>query len=200
MVISDGDPEGANVVAFWRDDIPAGFEQKPGTKSRRIADQIRLPFAAKTTVEASLATFEDGVVAINTTYPEPGPIPGDLLSNAFLAGTTRAAPEGAVKFRWLSDENRFVTDWTIDDIDNTDYMPAGISQLNGLVYFANKQDDIYEYFAVNWETGEKVATWRFPDDSIKWNTWGGITVFLEDGDFLLGGFFAVKRFDTGALR
>ncbi len=67
VVISDGDPEGANVVAFWRDKIPDDFEQKPGTKSRRIADQIRLPFAAKTTVDASLATFEDGVIAINTT-------------------------------------------------------------------------------------------------------------------------------------
>ena len=200
VVISDGDPEGANVVAFWRDAIPEDFEQKPGTLSRRIADQVRLPFTAKTTIEASLATFEDGVIAINTTYPEPGPISQDLISNAFLAGTTRAAPEGAVKFKWLPEEDRFVTDWTIAEIDNTDWMPAGISQVNGLVYFANKRDDIYEYFAVDWESGEKVATWRFPDDSIKWNTWGGITVFLEDGDFLLGGFFTIKRFDTGGLR
>ena len=200
VVISDGDPAGANIVAFWRDQIPADFKQKPGTLSRRIADQIRLPFAAKTTIEASLATHADGVIAINTTYPEPGPIPGDLVSNAFLAGTTRPAPLGAQKYQWLSDENRFVESWSIDDIDNTDWMPAGISTSNGLVYFANKRDDIYEYFAVDWQTGERVATWRFPDDSIKWNTWGGITVFLEDGDFLLGGFFTVKRFDTSELR
>jgi hypothetical protein len=79
-------------------------------------------------------------------------------------------------------------------------MPAGISASNGLLYFASKRDDIYEYFAADWETGERVATWRFPDDSMKWNTWGGITVFLEDGDFLLGGFFSVKRFNTSELR
>ena len=29
---------------------------------------------------------------------------------------------------------------------------------------------------------------------------GGITVFLPDGDFLLGGFFAIKRYDTGGMR
>lgn len=199
VVISDGDPAGANIVAFWRDAIPVEFEQKPGTLSRRIADQIRLPFDATTTIEASLATYDDGLIAINTTYPEPGPISRDLISNAFRAGTTRAPPKGAQKYRWLADENRFIADWSIADIDNTDWMPAGISS-NGLVYFANKRHDIYEYFAADWETGEKVATWRFPDDSMKWNTWGGITVFLEDGDFLLGGFFTVKRFDTSELR
>jgi len=41
VVIADGDREGTNVVAFWRDKIPEGFTQKPGTKSRRIAGQIR---------------------------------------------------------------------------------------------------------------------------------------------------------------
>jgi hypothetical protein len=199
VVISDGNPEGANVVAFWRDDIPADFEQKPNTQSRRIADQIRIPFESKTTIEASPTIYGNGVLVVNSTYPEPGPIPGDLISNAFLAGTTRAAPLGIQKFDWQGDENRFVKSWAIDHIDNTDWMPPGVSS-NGLVYIANKREDRYEYLAADWETGEIVATWRFPDDSVLWNTWGGITVFLEDGDLLLGGFFSVKRFNTGGLR
>lgn len=49
-------------------------------------------------------------------------------------------------------------------------------------------------------TGEKKATWIFPDDSVLWNNWGGITVLLDDGDFMMGGFFAIKRYDTGGLR
>jgi hypothetical protein len=36
-LISDGDPHGTQAVAFRRDTIPAGFTQRPGTKSRRIA-------------------------------------------------------------------------------------------------------------------------------------------------------------------
>lgn len=200
VIISDGSPNGANIVAFWREEIPADFKQKPGTLSRRIADQIPMTFGSGTTVEASPVTYDNGVIVIDSTYPEPGPLAGDLISSAFLAGTTRAAPRGLQKYDWLSDENKFVKSWSIPGVDNTDWMPPAVSHANGLVYIANKKDDVYEYFAADWETGEVVATWRFPNDSVLWNNWGGITVFLEDGDFLLGGFFAVKRFDTGKLR
>ncbi|MEH6581021.1 MAG: hypothetical protein V7754_03725 [Halioglobus sp.] len=199
VVISDGNPDNANIVAFWRDAIPADFKQKPGTQSRRIADQI--PFTlSKTTVEASPVVYGNGVLVVNSTYPEPGPISMDLISNAFLAGTTRRPPRGIQKYEWLPSENRFEESWSIADVDNTDWMPPAVSTANGLVYIANKRNDVYEYFAADWVTGEKKASWEFPDDSVLWNTWGGITVFLEDGDFLLGGFFAIKRFNTGDLR
>jgi len=199
VVISDGSPDGANLVAFWRDDIPAGFRQKPGTLSRRIADQIPIEIS-QTTIEASLVTHANGVLVVNSTYPDPAPMPGDLISNAFLAGSTREPPRGIKKFEWLPDENRFVASWTMSDIDNTDWMPPAVSTSNGLVYIANRRNDIYEYLAADWETGEVKAVWEFPDDSVLWNNWGGITVFLEDGDLLLGGFFAIKRYNIGALR
>ncbi len=199
VIISDGNPDNARVVAFWREDIPAGFKQKPGTATRRIADQIPLSIS-KTTIESSLVVYGNGVLALNTTYPEPSGIPMDLLSSAFLAGTTRPAPKGIQKFEWLEDENRFVATWSDDTIDNTDWMPPAVSATNGLVYIANKRNDVYEYLAADWDTGEVKAVWEFPDDSVLWNNWGGITVFLPDGDLLLGGFFATKRYDIGALR
>ncbi|MEH6569341.1 MAG: hypothetical protein V7709_09710 [Halioglobus sp.] len=199
VIISDGNPDNAQIVAFWRDEIPTEFKQKAGTKSRRIADQI--PFTlSKTTVEASPTVYGYGVLVVNSTYPEPGPISLDLISNAFLAGTTRKAPTGIQKYEWQTATNRFVESWAIAEVDNTDWMPPAVSSANGLVYIANKQNDTYEYFAADWITGEKKATWTFPNDSVLWNTWGGITVFLEDGDFLLGGFFAIKRYDTSDLR
>jgi hypothetical protein len=199
VVISDGSPAGANLVAFWRDDIPADFTQKPGTLSRRIADQIPIGIS-KTTIEASPVTHGNGVLVVNSTYPEPGPIPGDLISNAFLSGSTRAAPRGIKKFNWLPDENQFVESWRMEDIDNTDWMPPAVSTSNGLVYIANRRNDTYEYLAADWQTGEVKAVWEFPDDSVEWNNWGGITVFLEDGDLLLGGFFSIKRYNIGGLR
>ena len=143
VVISDGNPENAQVVAFWRDAIPADFEQKPGTKSRRIADQIRFPLS-RTTVEASPVVYGNGVLVINSTYPEPGPNNMDLISSAFLAGTTRAAPRGKQKYEWLPRENRFVESWSIAEVDNTDWMPPAVSTATGLVYLANKRNDTYE--------------------------------------------------------
>ncbi len=199
VIISDGSPEGAQLVAFWRDRIPDDFEQKPGTLSRRIADQIRLRFSPLT-VEASPAAWGTGVIVLNSTYPESAPAPLSIIGNAFLAGETRPPPLGAQKFVWEPDENRFVAGWLLEDIDNTDWMPPAISPRNGLAYVATKVDSVYEYRAIDFETGETVARWPFPDDSVLWNNWGGITTLLEDGDLLLGGFFAVKRYDIGGLR
>jgi hypothetical protein len=199
VVISDGNPEGAQLVAFWREEIPEGFEQKPGTRSRRIADQIRIR-VSPTTVEASPAVYGNGVVVLNSTYPDSAPPPLHVIGNAFLAGETRKPPLGMQKFDWNPAKNRFEESWFLGDIDNTDWMPPAISPQNGLAYVATKVDSVYEYRAIDWETGKVVARWPFPDDSVLWNNWGGITTLLEDGDLLLGGFFAVKRYDVGHLR
>lgn len=200
VLIADGHPDGAQLVAFWRDEIPEDFKQKPGTKSRRIADQIRIR-DSPLTVEASPAAWGNGVIVIDSTYPESPTLPGMLhvLPNALLAGTTREPPRGMQKFEWLPEEDRFVEDWYLEYPDNTDWMPPAISPQTGLAYIAHKEDNRYEYQAIDWDTGELVARWRFPDDSVLWNTWGGITTLLSDGDLLLGGFFAVKRFDVGHL-
>ena len=69
-----------------------------------------------------------------------------------------------------------------------------------MIYFATKTNGDYDYLGVDWNTGELKARWRFPDDSRLWNTFGGITTLLEDGDFLLGGFFAVKRVNVSEER
>jgi hypothetical protein len=199
VVIADGHPDGSQLVGFWRNEIPEDFEQKPGTRSRRIADQARIKISP-TTVEASPTIYGNGVLLLNSTYPDSAPAPLSIIGNAFLAGITREAPRGIQKFEWLPDENRFEERWFLPEIDNTDWMPPAVSPQNGLAYVANKVDGTYEYLAIDWETGETVATWRFPDDSVLWNNWGGITTLLDDGDFLLGGFFAVKRYDVGHLR
>ncbi len=199
VVISDADRKGTNIVAFWRDQIPDDFKQKPGTLSRRIADQMRIKIS-HATVEASPVIYGNGVLLLNSTYPEPSPITMDAIGNAFMSGITRPAPTGVQKFDWQPVENRFKESWLLEDIDNTDWMPPTVSPKTGMVYIANKRNSTYEYVGADWETGEIKARWEFPDDSVLWNNWGGITTLLEDGDFLLGGFFAVKRFDVGQLR
>jgi len=40
VVIADAARGGTNLVAFWRNSIPADCKQKPNTKSRRIADRL----------------------------------------------------------------------------------------------------------------------------------------------------------------
>jgi len=193
VVIADGDPNGANLVAFWRDGIPANFKQKPGTKSRRIADQIPLQIS-KATVEPSPAVLGYGVVLLNNSYPQAV---ADIFGNAVTAGVTRPAPLGAVKFDWDTRTKSFRKAWVNKEVDNTDVMVPVISRQSGMIYLANKEKGNYEYVGLDWKTGAIKARWPFPDDSRKWNAWGGITALLENGDLMIGGIFATKRVHVG---
>lgn len=193
VVIADADPAGTNLVAFWRDRIPDGFRRKPGTKSARIADQVRLE-VSRATIEASPAVLGTGVIVLNATYPKPAT---DIWGNAMTAGVTRPAPTGAQKLVWNRDTKAFDKSWTNNEVDNTDIMVPAISAESGLVYAASKQRGNYEFVGLDWETGEIRARWPFPDDSRAWNCYGGITTLLENGDLLLGGMFAIKRVRIG---
>lgn len=200
VVIADGSPDGSQLVAFWRDGIPDDFKQKAGTRSRRIADQIRIQ-DSPLTVEASPTVWGYGIIVLDSTYPDSPSVPGllHIIPNAFLSGVTREPPRGMQKFDWDPEADRFVESWYLAYPDNTDWMPPAVSPHTGLAYIAHKEGGRYEYQAVDWDTGDLVARWRFPDDGVIWNTWGGITTLLQDGDLLLGGFFAVKRFNVGHL-
>ncbi|NVB85364.1 MAG: hypothetical protein HOV81_43775 [Kofleriaceae bacterium] len=193
VVIADADPRGTNLVAFWRDKIPEGFRRKPGTKSARIADQIRIDIS-RSTIEPSPAVLGNGIVVLNTSYPKPVP---DIWANAMTAGVTRPAPTGAQKLVWNAQAKAFEKAWLSNEVDNTDLMVPLISAKSGLVYAATKQRGNYEYIGIDWDTGETKARWQFPDDSRVWNCYGGITTLLENGDLLLGGLFAIKRVRIG---
>lgn len=194
VVIADAAEAGANAVAFWRDAIPTDFKQKPGTKSRRIADQARIEIS-KLTIEPSPNVLGYGVAFLNSTYPKPLPAgPG----NAFTGGITRPAPLGIEKFTWNVQTHAFKKAWINAEIDNTDIMVPVVSAKTGLMYAANKKDGVYEYVGLDWMTGEVKARWQFPDDSRRWNALGGITTIMENGDLLIGGVFAIKRVVIGS--
>jgi hypothetical protein len=193
VVISDGDPDGAQVVAFWRDKIPDDFKQQPGTKSRRIAGQIRTDISS-VTIEPSFSVLGYGVALQNGAYPRPEP---DIWANAFTSGVTRPAPFGVQKVTWNTKTRSFEKNWINREIDNTDVMVPVVSAASRMIYLPSKKDGIYEYVGLDWDTGDIKARWPFPDDSRMWNAYGGITALLEDGDLLIGGVFAIKRVNVG---
>lgn len=195
IVIADAAETGSNAVAFWRDAIPAGFKQKPGTQSNRIADQIRIDIS-QMTIEPSPNVLGYGVAFLNSTYPKPLPAgPG----NAFTGGITRPAPMGIQKFIWNPDKDAFEKAWINHEVDNTDIMVPVVSAPTGLLYAAHKDKDkgVYQYLGLDWSTGEIKSRWTFPDDSRRWNALGGITTIMENGDLMIGGVFAVKRLKIG---
>lgn len=190
IVIADAAETGTNAVAFWRDDIPADFKQKPGTKSRRIADQVRIEIS-QLTIEPSPNVLGYGVTFINGSYPQPAKTPG--APNAFTAGVTRPAPLGVQKFIWNPQTRMLDKAWINREVDNSDIMVPVVSAATGLIYCAHKENGDYQYVGLDWMTGELKERWIFPGDSRLWNAFGGITTILEDGDLLIGGAFGIKR-------
>ncbi len=192
VLTADADEQGTKLVAFWRNEIPKDFKQKPGTSSRRIADQIRIDISYLT-IEPSPVVMGYGAIVQNGTLPEPSPKRGDIFGGIMTAGVTRLAPRGIQKFVWNPKENRFEKAWTNLSVDNTDMMVPHVSAKTNLLYAPNKVGLRYEYLALDWDTGKLKARWTFPDDSVRYNTCLGIGYFLEDGDLITGGFFAAKR-------
>ena len=97
VIIADADEKGTNLVAYWRNEIPADFKQKPGTVSRRIADQISIKISFLT-IEPSPNVLGYEVAVLNTSYPEP--VKASPWGNALLSGVTRKPPLGIEKFIW----------------------------------------------------------------------------------------------------
>ena len=70
VVLADAGAE-ISVIAFWRDEIPQDFAQKPGTKSRRIADQLPLKIEVPATIEWSPHVYGNGVMMMASAWPDP---------------------------------------------------------------------------------------------------------------------------------
>lgn len=186
VIISDASATGPSLVAFWRDEIPAGDDD-------RIAGTAKVD-VSKVTLELSPTVLGQDVLATTTAYPEPA---RNVWANTFAPGTTRAAPHGMQKFHWNSTERKFDRVWTNTEVDNSDITVASVSSATGLLYAASKNEGRYEYLGIDWATGETVARWPFPDDSRKWNLFGGMITPMGDGQFLSGGMFSIKRVFAG---
>ncbi|WP_228000402.1 hypothetical protein [Nocardia australiensis] len=190
VVISDASPSGPNLVAFWRDEIPTDGSGGEAVSNRgRVAGQIKVD-VSKVTLELSPTVLGKDVLATTTAYPQPAP---NVWANIFAPGTTREAPHGMQKFRWNSTQRTFDRVWTNSEVDNSDITVPSVSAPTGLLYAASKQEDRYEYVGIDWATGKIVARWPFPDDSRRWNLFGGMITPIGDGQFLSGGMFSIKR-------
>jgi hypothetical protein len=110
VAIADfGDP--VKVVVFWADTIPADFKQKPGTKSRRIADQVSVRIGSRGTIESSFVGFGNGFVAYNQTplHPVVEDGPAAAFTLMLTLGVTRPAPTGVEKFVWNKAERKLAS-------------------------------------------------------------------------------------------
>lgn len=157
VVITDG-ADRMKLVAFWRDQIPAGFKQQPGTKSNRIAGQI--PVTAGLPLDTKYIQSEQSVVVdgygafVVNNIAEHGE--KDKLIDVLSLGPINKPARGAERIDWDPVKHQWKPVWTNASVVSISMAPtmsgpSGIVMTNG--YY---EKDGWEMAGLDWNTGKVV--------------------------------------------
>lgn len=188
VVVADAG-EDISVIAFWRDEIPEDFQQKPGTKSRRIADQLPLTIDVPATIEWSAHVYGNGVMMMASAWPDPVYDDNDKLAvfeTVMTAGVTREAPVGAEKWSWDKTTRSFKSDWVAQLPLQWALHP--VSAANSTVTLTPVEDGVYSLVHLDWHSGEELGKVVLGNSPI-FNTAGGFFIPLNDDEIYVTGVF-----------
>ena len=171
VVITDAE-EVTNLVLFWRDAIPADWQQIPGTRSRRIAAQVPVNFGdparQATASEQSVLVRGYGAVVVSNDYrnvdlmssfPLPNVFDGDLIKNltngivVALSGFRPFQPYGVHKFQWNPSKRKLQTAWVNRDTSCPNGIPT-MSASSNMFYCIGARQDAWTVEGLDWTTGE----------------------------------------------
>lgn len=173
VVITDGNKL-MNVVLFWRDDVPEGWDQIPGAPSRRIAGMAPAsmgPLDLKAVqTEQSVVVAGYGAFVVNNT---PNNIPDGFPSNGhgLLVGALGANPHyqpfGVQKMEWNPETREFKSAWVNTEVSSPNGVPE-VSLGTNHVYFIGARNNNWTLEALNWDTG--ASTFHYVIGGNRWNS------------------------------
>jgi hypothetical protein len=161
VVFTDGAKK-MNLVAMWRDKIPSGWQQKPGTLSPRVADQRPVDMGSTVPTvqsEQSVAVYDGHAFVVNNIPAEEKPA---LAKSGYyvtmLNGMTRPAASGVAMLKWDSAKDQWNSLWTRTDVGSVSVVPmisggSRMAVING-VYTA-RQGEGY-HIGMDLDTGKTV--------------------------------------------
>lgn len=194
VVLTDG-VDRMKIVAFWRDDIPADFVQKPGAKSRRIAGQFQVTAGLPLDTpwvqsEQSVVVNGWGAFVVNNMVPKGHK---DKLIDVLINGPIVPPPHGMERFAWDAPRREWRTVWARGDVASTSMVPMASAPSN-LVFVNGYSAEVgWQIVGLDWETGEIVHRTIFGQSNYG-NGAYALIQFLENGDLLfnsVGGPFRV---------
>lgn len=184
VVITDG-ANRMNIVAFWRDEIPAGFKQKPGTKSNRIADQMPImagqPKNAKwIQSEQSVVVKDYGAFVVNNIVDQA---PADRLVGVIALGPVIAPPTGVERVQWDTKTDSWKSVWARGDVSSISMVPSVSTPSNIVFVNGYEKKTGWEVTGLDWNNGKTVYRAKFGFDNFG-NGAYAIVQFLPNGDLL----------------
>lgn len=187
VVITDGSDQ-MNLVAFWRDEIPAG--------KSRLAGQIQVtgglaPMPEFIQSEQSVVVNGYGAFVVNNIRADGEP---DRLVDVLAGGPVLDPPRGMERFEWDPVADSWRSVWSRADVVATSMVP-GASGPSGMVMVNGyTKADGWEVTGLDWGTGETVQRAIFGQDNLG-NGAYALIQYLPDGDLLfngIGGTFRAK--------
>ena len=202
VVITDGAKQ-MKLVAFWRDNIPEGFVQKPGTESRRMAGQIKVTCGFTTLPEwiqseQSVVVSGYGAFVVNNI---PQTVDTAIQSaNKILAvslmGPAYPTSYGAERFQWDSSTHEWITLWARSDVSSTSMVPIHSQSGNMAVINGYRPSYGWEVLGLDWSTGSTVHQTIFGNKNAG-NGAYAILQYLDNNDLLFNSFAGPIRIYYG---
>ena len=201
VVITDGAKQ-MKLVAFWRDTIPNGFVQKPGTASRRIAGQIQVtcgfsPLPEWIQSEQSVVVHGYGAFVVNNI---PQTVNSDIVNKnkilqVSLMGPAYDSSYGVERFEWDPAADGWYSVWTRSDVSSTSMIPV-YSKSGDMALINGYTSNGWEVTGLDWDTGEIVHRTIFGDQNFG-NGAYAILQYLKDGDLLFNSIAGPLRVHYG---
>ena len=179
--------EEISAVAFWRDEIPEDFKQVEGTKSRRIADQIKLTIDVPATIEWSPHIYGNGVMMMASAWEDPVYDENDKLAifeTVLTAGVTHQPPAAVEKWSWDKETRSLKSDWTKHR--GLQWALHPVSSQSNTVTLTLAEDGMYSLVTYDWTTGEEISTLVLGNNPI-FNTAGGLFIPVDENRIYITG-------------
>lgn len=162
VVITDG-AKHMNIVAFWRNEIPADAKQQPGTKSPRIAGQMTITCGLSSLPEfiqseQSVVVQHYGAFVVNNMRKEGSK---DKIVDLLTTGPVYPQAVGCERVEWYPRENKWRSVWTRNDVGAISMVPA-MSTGSGVAFSSGYTiEDGWELTGMDWNTGQTVTRYIF---------------------------------------
>lgn len=158
VVIADGDDVN-NVVLYWRDEIPADWQQLPGTPSRRVAGMLPVNFGNRemksSYSENAAVVFDYGLVFGNNQAPSLAPMNMDIQLQ--MKDPANLAL-GLQKFVWNPAARRLEVGWSRPDVASPNCTPV-VATMNRQIHTVGLRDGQWSMEALDWDSGATRAVY-----------------------------------------
>jgi hypothetical protein len=198
VVITDGE-EVMNVVLFWREGIPEGWEAPAGAPSDRIAGQqpalIGDPDRASIQTEQSVVVAGYGAFVVNNdpaSVPDGWPPAGTRVLIGHAGADPQFSPRGLQKFEWNPDSQALEEAWVNTEIGSANAVPIVSADLSH-VYTVGAREGDWVMEGIDWETGESSFHWT--TGSSRYNTLYSGMNLDEDGRIVHTTMFGIVRYE-----